>query len=97
MLGRIFTAKPDLDERPRSWCFTTCREMPLVFRSRTLCSVRNLLGHGYDVLRPLEHDNWKAPYAEDRAAFVRAFYNYACANSNGRPQLWSEWLRSGER
>src|SRR5213594_3937548 len=58
---------------------------------------QKLLGHGYDVLRPLEHDNWKAPYAEDRAAFVRAFYNYACANPNGRPQLWSERLRSGER
>jgi len=58
---------------------------------------QKLLGHGYDVLRPLEHDNWKAPCAEDRAAFVRAFYNYACANPNGWPQLWSEWLRSGER
>src|SRR5436309_8793665 len=39
--GRIFTAKPDLDERPRSWCFTTCCEMRLVCRSRTLCGVRN--------------------------------------------------------
>src|SRR5205809_7835337 len=39
--GRIFTAKPDLDERPRSWSFTTCCEMRLECRSRTLCGVRN--------------------------------------------------------
>jgi hypothetical protein len=31
----------------------------------------------------------------DRAAFVRAFYDYARANPNGQPQLWSEWLKSG--
>ena len=58
---------------------------------------QKLLGYGYDVLRPPGRDNWKAPYAEDRTAFVRAFYNYARANRNGRPQIWSEWLRSGER
>ena len=53
-----------------------------------------LLGYGYDVLRPAAAGSWKAPYTEDRVAFVRAFYNYARANPNGRPQLWSEWLRS---
>jgi len=56
---------------------------------------QKLLGYDYDVLRPAEPGNWKAPYAADRAAFVRAFYDYARANPDGRPQLWSEWLKSG--
>jgi Inositol hexakisphosphate len=55
---------------------------------------QQLLGHNYDVLRPVPVTNWKAPYVEDRIAFVRAFYNYAHTNPNGRPQLWSEWLKS---
>src|SRR6266516_1577675 len=55
---------------------------------------QKILSSGYDVLQPDEPRNWKAPYATDRAAFVRAFYDYARANQNGRPQLWSEWLRS---
>ena len=55
---------------------------------------QKLLGHGYDVLRPPESENWKAPYMAERAAFVRAFYCYARANPNGRPQLWSEWLKT---
>ncbi len=56
---------------------------------------QKILSHGYDVLQPDEPGNWKAPYAADRAAFVRAFYDYARANPNGRPQLWGEWLKSG--
>jgi hypothetical protein len=56
---------------------------------------QQLLGYDYDVLRPSEPGDWRAPYTEDRIAFVRAFYNYAHANPNGRPQLWSEWLKSG--
>ena len=56
---------------------------------------QKLLGYDYDVLRPAAPGSWKTPYTEDRIAFVRAFYNYARANSNGRPQLWSEWLNSG--
>ena len=56
---------------------------------------QKLLGYNYDVLRPAGLRNWKAPYMEDRIAFVRAFYNYARANPNGRPRLWSEWLKSG--
>jgi hypothetical protein len=56
---------------------------------------QELLGYNYDVLRPAGPGNWKAPYVEDRTAFVRAFYDYARANPNGRPQLWSEWLKSG--
>jgi hypothetical protein len=55
---------------------------------------QKILSHGYDVLQPDEPGNWKAPYAADRAAFIRAFYDYARANPNGRPQLWSEWLKS---
>ncbi len=56
---------------------------------------QKLLGYDYDVLRPAAPGSWKTPYTEDRIAFVRAFYNYARANPNGRPQLWSEWLNSG--
>jgi protein-tyrosine phosphatase len=58
---------------------------------------QKILSHGYDVLQPDEPGNWKAPYAADRAAFIRAFYNYARANPNGRPQLWSQWLKSSPR
>ncbi len=58
---------------------------------------QKILSKGYDVLQPDEPGNWKAPYAADRAAFVRAFYEYARANPNGRPQLWSEWLKSAAR
>jgi protein-tyrosine phosphatase len=58
---------------------------------------QKILGYDYDVLHPSEPGNWKAPYTADRAAFVRAFYDYARANPNGRPQLWSEWLKSGSQ
>jgi hypothetical protein len=56
---------------------------------------QKLLGYDYDVLRPAGPGDWKAPYMDDRIAFVRVFYDYARANPNGRPQLWSEWVRSG--
>jgi protein-tyrosine phosphatase len=58
---------------------------------------QQILGYDYDVLQPTEPGIWKAPYAADRAAFVRAFYNYARANPNGRLQLWSEWLKPGSQ
>jgi protein-tyrosine phosphatase len=58
---------------------------------------QKILSHGYDVLQPPEAEIWKTPYAADRAAFVRAFYDYARANPNGRPQLWSEWLKFGAK
>src|SRR5206468_1662148 len=51
---------------------------------------QRIVSSGYDVLQPAEPGNWKAPYMAGRAAFVRAFYDYAHANPNGRPQLWSE-------
>jgi protein-tyrosine phosphatase len=56
---------------------------------------QKILSNGYDVLQPADAENWKAPYTADRAAFVRAFYDYARANPNGRPLLWTEWLKSG--
>jgi hypothetical protein len=55
---------------------------------------QKLLGYDYDVLQPAEPGSWKAPYTDDRIAFIRAFYDYARANPNGRPQLWSEWLNA---
>ncbi|HEU5247813.1 MAG TPA: hypothetical protein VFU09_12050 [Candidatus Udaeobacter sp.] len=55
---------------------------------------QKLLGYGYDVLSPPKAESWKVPYAEDRTAFIRAFYDYARANPNGSPQLWSEWLKA---
>jgi protein-tyrosine phosphatase len=56
---------------------------------------QKILSKGYDVLKPSNADDWKAPYAADRAKFVRMFYDYARANPNGQPKLWSEWLKSG--
>jgi len=55
---------------------------------------QKILSHGYDVLQPDEPGNWKAPYAAERAKFIHAFYDYARANPNGRPRVWSEWLKS---
>ena len=55
---------------------------------------QNILGYGYDVLRPAEQGDWRAPYTSDRAAFVRAFYDYARANPGGQPKLWSAWVKS---
>jgi hypothetical protein len=56
---------------------------------------QKILSEGYDVLQPPDAGDWKAPYAANRAKFVRAFYDYARANPDGRPKLWSEWLKSG--
>jgi Inositol hexakisphosphate len=55
---------------------------------------QKILSHGYDVLQPDEPGNWKAPFAAERAKFVRTFYDYARANPNGRTHLWSEWLKT---
>jgi inositol hexakisphosphate len=55
---------------------------------------QKILGNDYDVLQPSKPGDWRAPYTEERIAFVRAFYDYARANPNGRPQLWTEWLKS---
>ena len=56
-----------------------------------------ILGYGYDVLQPTEPENWKAPYIAERAEFIRVFYDYARANPNGQPKLWSEWLKLGAK
>ena len=58
---------------------------------------QQLLGYDYHVLRPADPGDWRAPYTDDRIAFVRAFYEYAHANPGGRSQLWSEWLTSGTK
>jgi protein-tyrosine phosphatase len=58
---------------------------------------QSIFGYDYDVLQPSKPGDWRAPYTKDRIAFVRAFYAYARANPNGRPQLWTEWLKSGSR
>ena len=58
---------------------------------------QKILGYDYDVLQPSKPGDWRVPYTEDRTAFVRAFSDYARANPNGRPQLWSEWLQSSAR
>jgi inositol hexakisphosphate len=58
---------------------------------------QKLLGYDYDVLRPTGPGNWKTSYMEDRIAFVRVFCDYARANPNGRPQLWTQWLESGAK
>jgi hypothetical protein len=55
---------------------------------------QSLLIGDYDLLKPNTEGGWKTAVFEDRAAFVRAFYDYARANPNGRPQLWSEWLKT---
>ncbi|HEU4772375.1 MAG TPA: hypothetical protein VFS68_09465 [Candidatus Udaeobacter sp.] len=44
---------------------------------------QKILSKGYDVLQPPDGGDWKAPYAADRAKFIRAFYDYARANPNG--------------
>ena len=56
---------------------------------------QKILGYDYDVLHPSEPGDWSVPYTEDRIAFVRAVYDYARANPNGQPKLWSEWLKAG--
>jgi hypothetical protein len=58
---------------------------------------QKILGYDYDVLQPSKPGDWRVPYTEDRIAFVRAFYDYARANPNGRPRLWTEWLKSWEQ
>jgi protein-tyrosine phosphatase len=55
---------------------------------------QSLLIGDYNLLQLEEQSGWKAPLAADRAAFVRGFYDYAHANPNGRPQLWTEWLKA---
>ena len=58
---------------------------------------QKILGNGYDVLAASAPGDWKAPYTADRAAFVRAFYDYARANPDGRSKLWSEWIKQEAR
>ena len=56
---------------------------------------QSLLAGDYDLFKPEAGGGWKAAVFEDRAAFVRAFYEYARANPGGQPQLWTQWLKAG--
>jgi protein-tyrosine phosphatase len=46
----------------------------------------------YDVLHVPAADDWKQVYQSERAAFVRAFYEYARTHEGGAGATWSEWL-----
>jgi hypothetical protein len=52
------------------------------------------LAGDYDLMKPEGEAGWKAAVFADRAAFVRAFYDYSRANPDGRPRLWSDWLKA---
>ncbi|MFZ1056194.1 MAG: hypothetical protein WAN79_11025, partial [Opitutaceae bacterium] len=47
----------------------------------------------YDLLGKEGETGARQGVAAARAAFVRMFYDYAKANPDGRPLLWSEWLK----
>jgi hypothetical protein len=55
---------------------------------------QEILSTDYDVLSVGDESGWKAAVTADRVAFIRAFHDYAVANPNGRPLLWSEWLKT---
>jgi protein tyrosine phosphatase (PTP) superfamily phosphohydrolase (DUF442 family) len=55
---------------------------------------QSLLIGDYDLLSKTADAGPRAGVAADRAAFVRAFYEYAKANPGGRPQIWTEWLKT---
>jgi protein-tyrosine phosphatase len=55
---------------------------------------QSLLAGDYDLLGKEGEPGARVAVAADRAAFVRTFYDYAKANPNGQPQLWTEWLKS---
>jgi hypothetical protein len=54
-----------------------------------------LLG-GIDLLSTDVSNQWEYPYAEERANFVRHFYQYCQNNNDDFKQLWSEWLKQME-
>lgn len=64
------------------------REVPL----QDIADRQSALVGDYNVLA-VDADGGKAGCSADRAVFVKAFYDYARANPNGSPLLWSEWLK----
>ncbi len=46
-----------------------------------------------EVLAIGEPQDWKYPFAKERADFVRRFYDYAKEHPRGEKILWSEWLQ----
>src|SRR5262249_26225972 len=95
MHGRISIAKQASAARPRSMALYDMLRNANRVSLNDIVRRQKILSKGYDVLQPPDADDWKAPYAANRTKFVRAFYDYARANPNGRPQLWSEWQKSG--
>src|SRR5947199_1692374 len=82
--------------RGRTTTFMVLYDMPRNANRVSLDDIvrrQKILGYDYDVLHPSEPGDWRVPYTEYRIAFVRAFYDYARANPNGQPKLWSEWLK----
>jgi protein-tyrosine phosphatase len=55
---------------------------------------QSLLAGDYDLLGKEAEPGARVGVAADRANFVRAFYTYAQANPGGKPQLWSDWIKS---
>lgn len=67
------------------------RSVPL----RDIVDRQSLLAGDYDLLgKAAAGGDRNSGAAQDRADFVRAFYDYAKANPDGRPLTWSEWLRA---
>ena len=64
------------------------REVPL----QDIADRQSALVGDYNVLA-VDAEGGKAGNSADRAAFVKAFYDYARATPNGSPLLWSEWLK----
>jgi len=54
---------------------------------------QSLLAGDYDLLGKEGEPGSRAAVAAERALFVRAFYDYAKANPNGQPLIWSDWLK----
>jgi hypothetical protein len=49
-------------------------------------------GQGHDVAKAPDPAATKAPFLEERRAFLVRFHDYARHNRGGRPALWSRWL-----
>lgn len=50
------------------------------------------LSNDFDVLAIGEANEWKYPFAKERAEFIRSFYEYAKAHPRGEGMLWSQWV-----
>ena len=105
-VDRFILAVRQLD--PKTWVHFHCRAgmgrtttflaLYDMLRDARRVSLQDIVGRqallltDYNLLSKSADAGWKAGVFADRAAFVRAFYDYARQNPNGRPQLWTEWL-----